>query len=216
MRPIVASGVILALACVATSAVEPVLSNRSLQEAVGIGASRIESVRRDFHGPYRISVSQPPVDYLEIVTPFRRVVLAAEASVRGGGTFGQKEALAELALAPRRIDLVVELTFHPMNTYVGVPTFGVTLLLADDTNQAIETTGLVRAPRLGPKLAGFPQPIPAPTTLTQSPQAEPLTGGTLIVGLDAMRLRSREVYDVRVMDGADEIARATIDLAALR
>ena len=62
------------------------------------------------------------MDYLEIVTPFRRIVLAAQARAGAGDRrFGQREALEIEAAAPGQIDLYAELTFHPLNTFVLVP-----------------------------------------------------------------------------------------------
>ena len=44
------------------------------------------------------------LDYVDVVTPFRRVVLAAEARLRAGERlFGQREALAVLDSAPEAV-----------------------------------------------------------------------------------------------------------------
>jgi hypothetical protein len=61
---------------------QPALDARALADAIAIGQTRVESQRARFHQPYRIPVNRPPVDYIEVVTPFRRVALAAEAAHR--------------------------------------------------------------------------------------------------------------------------------------
>ena len=66
------------------SAFEPSLDPNSLAEAIDLGQSRIDDVRSRFHATYRVEVMQAPVDYLEVVTPFRRVALDAEAHTRAG------------------------------------------------------------------------------------------------------------------------------------
>src|SRR4029453_8197881 len=112
----------------AVSAFEPSLDPRSLADAIDLGQSRIDDVRSRFHAAYHIEVMQPPVDYIEVVTPFRRIALDAEARARAGERlYGQREALATLGDNPSRLDVVVELTFHPLNNYVGVPAFTVSL-----------------------------------------------------------------------------------------
>ena len=111
------------------AAFEPSLDQQSLAEAIALGLSRIDDMRSRFHATYRLEVMQPPVDYIEVVTPFRRVALDAEAHTRAGERLcGQREALAALGDTPSRVDLVVELTFHPLNNYVGMPDFDVALV----------------------------------------------------------------------------------------
>jgi hypothetical protein len=69
------------------------LDRRALEEALAIGQSRIEGVRTRFHEPYRVIVGAPPVDYLDVVTSFRAVVLAAQARARAGDRqFGLRQA----------------------------------------------------------------------------------------------------------------------------
>src|SRR5438034_9814578 len=111
------------LACsVAAGAFEVSLDPQALAEAIELGQSRIDDTRSRFHAPYRVEVMQPPVDDVEVVTPFRRIVLDAEGRGRAGERlYGQREAIATLGDNPSRVDLVVDLTFHPLNNYLGVP-----------------------------------------------------------------------------------------------
>src|SRR4029453_2200687 len=117
---------VLAAFTAAVSAFEPSLDPRSLADAIDLGQSRIDDVRSRFHAAYHIEVMQPPVDYIEVVTPFRRIALDAEARTRAGErVYGQREALATLGDNPARVDVIVELTFHPLNNFVGVPSYTV-------------------------------------------------------------------------------------------
>src|SRR5690349_10346583 len=106
-------GIIIAIifaGAVVVAAFDQALDAQSLAEAIQIGSSRIDDTRSRFHAPYRIEAMQPPVDYIDVVTPFRRVVLDAEGHARAGERlYGQREATATLGDTPSRLDLVVDL-----------------------------------------------------------------------------------------------------------
>jgi hypothetical protein len=213
------------LAATAAHAVELTLAPRALAEAIDLGQSRIESLRTTFHQPYRVRVSRPPVDYVEVVTPFRRVVLAAETRARGGDRrFGQREARDTLATAPDEIDLLVELTFHPQTAYIAVPAYDVRLLAAGTASPpAVQPIAIDRVARFGPRLAGaltypYAPGVPAVTVgqLTGGQlTGGQLTGGTLVARLDGRRVGSA-AYDLFVVDRGTELARARIDFQGMR
>ena len=204
-------GLILLLTAGAAGAIELVLSQRALTEALDIGHSRITSLRTRFHQPYRLVVARPPVDDIQVVTPFRRVALAAESRARlGDRLFGQREARATLAAAPEQIDLLVELTFHPQNTFIGVPPYRVRLLPAIASTTPAEPRDVSYVPRFGPRIEGMP-PMTTPGVAGQ-----PLTGGTIVVQLDGRAIDLNGLYDVLVLDGTKELARARLDFRALR
>jgi hypothetical protein len=198
-------------------AVDLVLSPRALTEALDIGQSRVESVRTRFHQPYRLIVSRPPVDEIQVVTPFRRIALAAEARARlGERSFAQRDARATLAEAPDQIDLLVELTFHPQNTFIGVPEYRVRLLAATSTTTAAEPRNVSYVPRFGPRVQGMPLPYPYPMTGPGVAGGQPLTGGTIVVQLDGQAIDTSGLYDVLVLDGTKELARTRVDFRGLR
>src|SRR4029453_17520959 len=204
---------VLAAFTAAVSAFEPSLDPRSLADAIDLGQSRIDDVRSRFHAAYHIEVMQPPVDYIEVVTPFRRIALDAEARTRAGERlYGQREALATLGDTPSRLDLVVELTFHPLNNYVGVPAFTVSLL--PPGGRAIEPRPISRVPRFGPRLSGMPYPY---VTNSAAPQgSQPLLGGSIVATFDGTALERRGTYVTVIRDSGKDVAKATVDLARLR
>src|SRR6476660_919234 len=173
--------VFVALIAFGTAAIafEPSLDPPSLADAIQLGQSRIDDVRSRFHASYRIDVMQAPVDYIEVVTPFRRIALDAEAHTRAGERlYGQREALATLGDNPSRLDLIAELTFHPLNNYVGVPDFTVSLIAA--AGGVVTPRNLDRIPRFGPRVSGMPLPYPYTGGTTGAPQgSQPLLGGSL-------------------------------------
>jgi len=206
---------VLAAFTAAISAFEPSLDPRSLADAIDLGQSRIDDVRSRFHATYHIEVMQPPVDYIEVVTPFRRIALDAEARTRAGERlYGQREALATLGDNPSRLDLVVELTFHPLNNYVGVPAFTVSLL--PPGGRAIEPRTISRVPRFGPRLSGMPLPYPYVANPAAPQGGQPLLGGSIVATLDGTALDARGTSGIVVRDSGKDVAKATVDFARLR
>ena len=214
-RTDVAAVVVVAALTAAVSAFEPSLDPRSLADAIDLGQSRIDDVRSRFHAAYHIDVMQPPVDYIEVVTPFRRIALDAEAHTRAGERlYGQREALATLGDNPSRLDVVVELTFHPLNNYVGVPAF--TVVLVPPGGKPIEPRTISRVPRFGPRLSGRPLPYPYVTNSAAPQGSQPLLGGSIIAAFDGTTLDARGAYVTVIRDSGKDVAKATVDLARLR
>jgi hypothetical protein len=206
----------LLVAHVSLGAFDQALDPRSLAEAIEIGQSRIDDVRSRFHATYRIDVMQAPVDYIEVVTPFRRIALDAEAHTRAGERlYGQREALATLGDNPSRLDLIAELTFHPLNNYVGVPDF--TVSLASAAGAVVTPRNLDRIPRFGPRVSGMPLPYPYSGGTTGAPQgSQPLLGGSLIATFDGAALDPRGAYVMLIRESGKDVAKAPINLGRLR
>src|SRR6185436_15702486 len=109
----------------------------------------------------------------------------------GNRTLSQREALELLAAAPDQIDLFVEMTFHPLNTYIGMPPYQVQLVPAGAGSVPIAPRALELHPRYGPRVQGLPIPTigaPAPGG------SEPVTGGTVVARFDARPLNPTGSY----------------------
>jgi hypothetical protein len=215
------AALLVVLGCAAGLAgFELTLTPRAMQEALSIGQSSIERTRTRFHADYRFAVGRAPVDFIEIVTPFRRLVIAAETSTRlGRRLFGQRESLEALKPDPERVELYVDFTFHPLNTFVGVPGYTVTLKPPTPGSAPIPVSGLDRIPRFGARVEGQPvyTPLPYPIPPRVPSGSEPLTGGTVIARVDGRRLDPRGTYDVLVADERDTpLATVRVDLSRLR
>jgi len=198
------------------SALQPGLDRLAIEEALAIGQSRIEAVRTRFHQPYRIRVNRPPVDFIDIVTPFRRIEIEAESRARAGNrSLSQREALAILDTAGGDLDVFVEFTFHPLNTYIGVPDYEVSLMMGGRTPALeIPPRTIQRIPRYGRRLEGLPLPYPVAPAVPRG--SEPMLGGTVLAKFDLKGLDPNGVYDVAVKEAGKEMARARIDFRALR
>jgi hypothetical protein len=207
--------VIALLACAtAGAAFDQALDPQSLADAIQIGSSRIDDTRTRFHAPYHVEAMQPPVDYIEVVTPFRRIVLDAESRSRAGERlYGQREALATLGDNPSRVDLVVDLTFHPLNNYQGVPEYAV--ILAAPGSMAIQPMAISRMPRYGPRLSGtLPYPYASGGTGAQNGVA--LSGGMVVAVFDGHAIDPRGTYVLSVREGAKDVAKASVNFGRLR
>ena len=64
------------------------------------------------------------------MTPFRRVALLAEERAQAGGRLFQREAITLLGDRSTLVEILVEMTFHPLNVFVGVPAYDVELTTA--------------------------------------------------------------------------------------
>jgi hypothetical protein len=190
------------------------LTPAEVDEALRIGQTRIVADRTRFHAPYRILASQPPVDYVDVVTPYRRVALAADERARlGDRSFGQRQAIELLNVAHGQFDFVVELTLHPLNTFVTMPEYDVALVR---DRGRLTPTALERRPRFGARVEDVPSSLPTPAGLIPNRGSEPMLGGTLIAQFDGATLDLMGVTEVVVTDGGKELARVKVDLGRLR
>ena len=123
---------VLLLSVVAGTALTAVQTNVDLlaiDEALMLIRSGSLSELARFNELYRVKVEKAPVDYLEVVTPFRRIVLTGSARAAAGDRgFGQRQAIDLLAEAGDRLDVYAEITLNPLNTYIGVPEYVVALV----------------------------------------------------------------------------------------
>jgi hypothetical protein len=198
------------------SAVQMTLDPRAISEAIAIGQSRVDVNRARFHAPYRTSVAKAPVDSIEVVTPFRLVAMHAESRARAGDrSFGQRQAFAILSVSPAELEVWVELTFHPLNTYVGVPPYEVALI---DTNGVRTPPRTIQhVPRHGPRVDGEPLlGLPGAGGIALPGGSEPMTGGSVTAQFDGRPLNATGVYQVVVVEGRTELARVSVDFAKLR
>ena len=208
--------VALAASAAGLSSWEATLDPRTLGEAIAIGQSRPDASRERLHSTYHLNVNRPPIDYLEIVTPFRRIVLDAETSTRlGQRLYGQREALAALGNNPTRVDIVVEMTFHPLNTFVGVPAYAV-FLQPDDDAQRMLPAETARIPRFGPRLTPSFLTYPYSAGGALPNQSQPLLGGHLVAVFDGRALTAHPLSKVTVVDGDQELAAVSLDLGKMR
>jgi len=216
--PRILCGVILATGAV--SGFERSLDLPLINAATAIGESRVESVRTQYHRPYRLLVARAPIDHIDVVTPFRRIVRIAEDRARiGARPLGQRETLDAAGDRVSLVEFVVELTFHPLNAYVSVPLYEVELValqpLVPSQPTRILPVQVNRTPRFGARVDGTP-PLSPSVPLNVLGTNEPMLGGTVVAGFDALGLESAGIYEVVVKDQGKELARVRVNLGSLR
>jgi hypothetical protein len=198
---------------IATAAVDVTLPPRAIDEAIRLGQSALSRERTAFHTPYRLTVARPPVDFIEVITPFRRLVLIAEQRARAGDrAFGQRHVREIPGALAEELELRVELTFHPLNTFVAVPDY--TLALAGPSGR-VEPRTFDRVPRYTPRVDGPPMVTPVPGAPSLPRASQPILGGTLTARFDLRALDPKRVYDIVVSEGGTEVG-AKLDLSRLR
>lgn len=204
------------LAGATVSGFEPTITPRLIDEALSIGQSRIDSVRTRFHQPYRLQVGRPPIDYVDIVTPYRRVVLLTEERTQLGiRAFTRGEATAALGKQSGVVELRVEMTFHPQNAFVGVPGYDVELVAASPPSRLMPGN-VERLPRFGARID--PAPLPAPAGAQPNPLGggSHLAGGTIVATFPMAGLNGTGAYEVVVSEQGKELGRARVNFAGLR
>jgi hypothetical protein len=194
---------------------EPAPGLRLIDEAIGIGHTRIQAVRVRFHEPYRIQISAPPIDYVDVVTPFRRVVLLAQERAQAGGRLLQREAVALLADRSTLVEFRVEMTFHPLNAFVGVPAYDI-LLATEATGVHVDPVQMVLTPRFGARFDGVPSGLPLAGVTALPGESQPMLGGTIIATFRADALNQTGVYELVVSENDRALARTRVDLGTVR
>jgi hypothetical protein len=132
--------------------VTEVMTERDIAQALNI-ANGSEASRALFHAPYRVAIDDPLIEHLEVITEFRRFVLAAEEQLKSGnwmmarGGYDTKGRTIKDLLRSRtgQVSIRARLRFHPLNNYVALPAFDI--LLGDPTLLGIEA---VRTPHVVP------------------------------------------------------------------
>ena len=117
--------------------------------AVARGA---DDLRARFHAPYILPISDDTIQRLEIVTEYRRYVLAAEEQLRlgnwtvarGSQSLGGRGIADDLQPWKGRVSVVVQLRFNPLNTFQYVPEYEITL-----GDGRITPISITRSPELG-------------------------------------------------------------------
>ena len=195
------------------------LDPQLISRAIQLGQTSVSADLRRFHEPYRVVVSRAPVDYLEVVTPFRRIVLAAQTRFAAGDRrWGQRQAIELEAAAPRQIDFYAELTFHPLNSFVLVPLYRIRIALP--SGELLSPRNTSSLPRYGPRVDGGNVPF-TPTPIPGGPvpgRSQPMLGATIIASFDgdAIGAACGRRCDVLIEEEGKTRVQVPLTLAAMK
>ena len=168
-------------------------------------ANGSESARAAFHAAYAVDVADPVIEHLEVITEFRRFVLAAEDQLKAGnwmmarGGFDPKGRTLKDVLRPLsgQVSIRARLRFHPQNNYVTLPAFDI--LLGEPTLLPINA---LRTPHITPA--------------TGEPGTRDLiSGATIEIFYNAPTVDDK-VLPVRVLSEGREQARVSVDFARIQ
>jgi hypothetical protein len=183
--------------------VTEVLTDQDVASALQM-ANASEATRAVFHATYRIAVDDPTVERLEVITEFRRFVLAAEDQMKAGnwvmgrGGYDPKGRSLKDVLRPLggQVSIRAQLRFHPQNSYVTLPAFDI--LLGEPTLLAINAS---RTPHVTPA--------------TGPGMRDVLTGATIETFYNAPTIADR-VLPVRLLLEGRELTRVSVDFSRVQ
>jgi hypothetical protein len=202
ITPCVAVAIVLAQSSLA--GLSELLTERDVAYAFAI-ANGSDATRATFHAAYVIAVDEPVIEKLEVVTEFRRLVLASEEQLKAGnwmmarGGFDAKGRTLADVLRPLagQASLRARLRFHPQNSYITLPPFDI--LVGEPTLLAINAT---RTPHVTPATG-------EPGT------RDVISGATVETFYNATTIDDR-VLPVRLMFEGKEITRVLVDFARIQ
>ncbi len=209
VRRAAASGVLAAAVGLLASApsTHPFDSNigsAAIDRAVAIGRSS-GAVRQRFHDQYVVRLGDPILEQLEIVTEFRRVVLATEDHVRlADAAWGARQAEEMLRSRRGTISLVLRVAFSPRNVYREMPRFALVLYARPEARPPgrLEPLDLIETPRY---VSGQP-----------APPGTPILGGMVEAIFDARALDPRGVYLAGIALEGRELRRVELDFGRVQ
>jgi hypothetical protein len=202
MRAILAVvSAVLVFMSVPLAGVTEVMTEADVAYALNI-ANGSDATRALFHAPYRIAIDDPLIQHLEVITEFRRFVLAAEDQLKGGnwmmarGGFDTKGRTLKDLMRPfgGQVSIRAQLRFHPQNSYITLPAFDI--LVGEPTLLAIN---VIRTPAIVPA-NGEPG------------MRDIITGATIEVFYNAPTIADR-VLPLRLLFEGTEVARRSVDFS---
>lgn len=188
--------VALAASFAQARAFDLILGPAELERALTL-ARHPERERAEFHKRYVVQTRDETVHEVEVLTEFRRVVLAAEDHIRRGNhMYSARQAAGDLTDWHGKITIVLRLRFHPQNALVRVPEYLTTL-----GGSPVRPLDSRRTP-----LYALTGPGQRPGTAT------PLYGGLVETDFDAAAVGQARREVVVWLEG-NEVTRAAIDFS---
>lgn len=177
------------------------LSQADVERAQHV-ARGTEAERARFHSRYIVTIGDATVPQIEIVTPFRRVVLVTEAHLRKGDwLFAQSARSAEEAVGRSRdlLSLAARVRFNPLNTFISVPPYELAIAGSSGALVPLDTR---TTPEFSPPFKGA------------AGKGTALLGASLEADVPASRVGAGSLSVGVTLDGK-EVVRAAVDLGQL-
>jgi len=182
------------------------LSQQDIERALASARSS-EAERARFHSRYRFPLNDATVPQVEVITEFRRVVIAGEDRLRQGDwMFTQGTRAAEAAVRTWRgqLAIVAQLRFNPLNTYVSIPSLDI--MLGDPLAEgALAPLAAHTTPQYSP---------PFPVVGKKDVMTSSLVGAVVETDFPASAIGQTKRRVSVLMEGK-ELTRTTIDFASI-
>ena len=117
------------------------MGGAEIERALALARAR-DADRRQFHQRYIFDLPGPVVTQIEVITPFRRLVIIGEDHVtRGDSMFTRGVRAGEEAIKPTRglVTIRASIRFNPLNTFIESPPY--TLALSRKSSETLEPIG---------------------------------------------------------------------------
>ncbi len=182
----------------ATPSLETSIDRPTIARAIALGRSHDAAALQRFHASYLIRLNDAPLDELEVVTEFRRVVLATQIKPNDI-SWGPEQAQKMLRPFRGTVSLVLRVTFPPQNLYRAMPAFD--LVLYDRVRGTLRARDTRQMPQY---IAG-----------QLAPPGSPILGGLVEATFDAERLDRRAVYLAGIGEEGRELRRVEVDFSRI-
>lgn len=213
---------LVALALTRAQAITSNIDREQIDEALLFGRQATKVERRAFHDGYQRVLKDTTVRRISIVSEYRRVVLTLEEKMRLlDRNYGQRQMMQMLVPWRGLVEVIVEVQFHPQNTYIGVPLYDVLAVPLDGPSAGTPVVPEAndRRPHFGAYWDPPPMDAPwwpfPPTNAPVIGRSEPITGGWLQARFDTRALATGR-FDVVVKDGAATLGTAQFDMGAIK
>ena len=177
------------------------ITDADIRRAIAVAISP-DGERERFHARYMVPVQDATVEAMEVITEFRRFVLACEEQlalgnwmVARGGFDAKGQTLKQILDASKgRVTVKARLRFHPHHSYATVPS--VEILIGDPSYLPIDT---VSTPLLVSSEVGV---------------SAGLTGAVIETSFNAPSIENRTV-PVRIVFEGKDLVRQAVDFSLL-
>ena len=181
------------------------LGQSDVERALAI-ARESDRDRASFHARYLTVVKDSPVEQIEIISEFRRLVLTAEEHLRRGDwLFTRSPQSAIEAVRPQQgnASIVAQVRFHPLNAYVTAPSIEIRINSRDGSPgpEALDSHSTTLY-------------VQGPSRTSKTNTGIPISGEIVEARFEPSAL-ARETLAVVVLLDGKELARALIDFSRI-
>ena len=201
VNPSVLTAVVAVLSAQSSAvAIDVDFSEADMRRAVTIAVGS-DGTRARFHAAYNVPVTDATIEQVEVITEFRRFVLASEEQLAlgnwmlaRGGFDSSGKTLREMLLPWKgQVSIRTRVRFHPQHAFTSVP--AIDILVGAPSYQAVST-------------------VRSPVTVSLDSGSSGLVGAVIETGFNALSFADRTL-PIRIIFEGKELARLDVDFSRL-